>query len=229
MTSRHFFVWLALVSAMLVVSTSAQAEPPLPPRDAPDRFTPYPPPSPRNLPPPDVAYSYREPNPYPSIAWMITQLVPSPEIALGREDASRGPFRAGGEPNEAAFGLRWQLTPVLWSWGTNRRISRWRFFVVDPMARQSGSLELSTSIEYLWGHIDRALVRPGVRTYIPLAQRGEYLSASLGTSIYRYDDTLHVAYDVGAYILFGLFGVQVTIAPDHAPLAGLATFRIRYF
>jgi hypothetical protein len=111
----------------------------------------------------------------------------------------------------------------------NRRVSRWRYLVVDPLARHSGSLELSGTFEYIFGHVDRLIVRPGVRAYFPLAQRGEYLSTSLGTSIYAYDEKVHVAYEVGAYVLYGLFGVQATVAPDHGPLTAIGTFRIRYF
>ncbi len=60
-------------------------------------------------------------------------------------------------------------------------------------------------------------------------ERGEYLSASIGTSTYAYDDKMRVAYDVGAYVLYGIFGVQATIAPDNGPLMAIGTFRIRYF
>ena len=130
---------------------------------------------------------------------------------------------------EAAFGLRWQVTPLLWSWGTNRHASRWRSFVVDPLARHAGSLELTGTVEFIFGEVDRAILRPGVRAYFPVAQRGEYLSVSLGTSTYAYDEKMRVAYDVGAYVLWGLFGVQATIAPENGPLTAIGTFRIRYF
>ena len=152
----------------------------------------------------------------------MLQFLPSPEVAVGRVH----------DPNastEAAFGMRWQVTPLLWSWGTNRRVSRWRTFVVDPLARHAGSLELSGAVEYFFGNVDRAILRPGVRAYFPVAQRGEYLSVSLGTSTYVYDDKARVAYDVGAYVLYGLFGIQATIAPENGPLTAIGTFRIRYF
>ncbi len=171
---------------------------------------------------PDRGYAYATPQAYPSLAWFIVQLIPSPEVAVGRvhtPDASTA----------AAFGLRWQVTPLLWSWGTNRHASRWRTFVVDPLARHSGSLELTGTVEYFFGNVDRAIVRPGLRGYFPLVQRGEYLSMSLGTSTYAYDAKMRVAYDVGAYVLWGLFGVQATIAPENGPLTAIGTFRIRYF
>ncbi|HEY8079897.1 MAG TPA: hypothetical protein VIF62_37455, partial [Labilithrix sp.] len=120
-------------------------------------------------------------------------------------------------------------TPVLWSWGVNRRVTRWRWFVVDPLARNAGSIELNGSLEYLWGDVNRFLVRPGVRATFPLVQRGEYLSMSIGTSTYQYDDTFRVAYDAGLHILYGILGAQVTVAPGHAPLRTIGTVTIRYF
>ena len=200
-------------------------QPPKPPADP---HAPYPPPSPRELPAPEESYTFAEPQYYPSLTWTLLQFVPSPEIGGGRVHRT-GVDGVQADSTELAFGMRWQLTPVVWSWGTNRRITRWRTFVIDPIARNSGSIELNTTFEYLFGHVDRMLVRPGVRATFPLLQRGEYLSASLGTSTYAYNGTPRVAYDVGVYTLFGVFGVQVTVAPAHAPLSFIGTFRIRTF
>lgn len=217
-----FLSTLGLGLGLVVGPGSALAADPPADRAAPaDPHIPYPPPSPRVVASPDATYSYAEPQLYPTLPWTMLQFLPSPEVAVGRASEAA--------KTEAAFGLRWQITPIVWSWGTNRRISRWRFLVVDPLARHSGSLEASGTFEYIFGHIDRWIARPGVRAYFPLLQRGEYLSASIGTSIYSYDDKLRVAYDVGAYVLFGLFGIQATIAPDHGPLSAIGTFRIRYF
>ena len=185
-------------------------------------------PPPLILSPPDGSYTYASPRNLPSLGWTVTQLIPSPEVGGGRVHRT-STDGVQQDSTELAFGMRWQLTPLVYSWGTNRRITRWRAFVVDPLARNSGSIELNTSIEYLFGHIDRFLVRPGVRATFPLLQRGEYLSASLGTSTYAYNGVPRVAYDVGMYMLFGLFGVQITVAPAHAPLSFISTFRIRYF
>lgn len=182
----------------------------------------------RALSAPDGGFTYSNPQYYPSLSWAVLQLLPSPEVGGGRVYRT-DIFGVREAATELAFGLRWQLTPLLWSWGTNRRVSRWRTFVVDPLARNSGSIELNTTFEYLFGHVDRMLVRPGVRATFPLVSRGEYLSASIGTSTYSYNGIPRVAYDVGAYCLFGLFGVQVTVAPMHAPLSLIGTFRIRYF
>jgi hypothetical protein len=177
---------------------------------------------------PDDSYTYAEPQYYPSFVWIVTQLVPSPELAVGKVTHIEGT----GESHDVtttAFGLRWQLTPLVWSWGVNRHLSRWRWFVIDPLARNAGSVELNTCFEYLWGDVNRFLARPGVRATFPIIERGEYLSASIGTSIYRYDDTMRVAYDFGVHFLYGILGVQATVAPAHAPLRTIATLTVRYF
>jgi len=210
---------VGVVAASLAFVRPASAEP------ATDAPVPV---SPRIVPPPDGGYAFQGPRYRPTLAWWLTQLIPSPEVAAGNVRR----IGVDGPPEEKlllAFGLRWQVTPVLWSWGTNRNVSRWRYFVVDPLARHAGSLELNGTIEYVMGHVDRFLVRPGVRATFPLIERGEYLSGSIGTSTYAYDDTMRVAYDVGLYALFGVLGVQMTFAPSHAPLQAIGTFRIRYF
>lgn len=176
---------------------------------------------PPHIDPIDDRFTYRQPYPYVTPGWVITQLIPSPELAIG-EDATT-------KETKAAFGLRWQLTPVLWSWGVHRKISRWRFFVVDPLARMSGSLAFEETFEYIGGHVDKLLSRPGVKATFPLAQKGEYLAFSLGTSVYLYDSNPHVAHDVGLYTIWGMLGVQGTYAPDHDVMSTLITLRIRYF
>ena len=217
-----------VVAGALLAQRGVAAAADAPPKPTGDALVPYPPPSPRVIPPPEQSYTYASPQPYPSLPWMMLQLLPSPELVVGqvRETNATG---ASELTTKSAFGLRWQVTPIVWSWGVNRHVSRWRFLVVDPLARHSGSLEVPLNLEYVFGYVDRFLVRPGVRAYFPLVERGEYLSASIGTSTYAYDDKLRVAYDIGAYVLYGIFGVQATIAPDNGPLTAIGTFRIRYF
>jgi hypothetical protein len=180
-----------------------------------------------HAPQPQPELTYREVLPQPTLVWFAMQLLPSPEVAFGRQ---RHIDFAGtvDDSIKPAWGLRWQLSPLVWSFGVNRRQSRWRFFVVDPIARHSGSLELSGSFEYIGGDVNGVIVRPGARVYLPVSHRGENLSVSLGTSVYRFDG-FRVAYDVGAYVLSGFLGLQLTVAPSHAPLAAIATVRIRYF
>ncbi|HEY1691616.1 MAG TPA: hypothetical protein VGG39_05625 [Polyangiaceae bacterium] len=153
-----------------------------------------------------------------TVPWLATQLVPSPEVAYGQE--------------RARFGMRWQVTPLLYSWGIHRGLSPWRFFVAEPLVRQSGSIELFVTPEYFfygssiadgWG------VRTGLRSYFPLVSHGEYLSFSAGTSSFLFAGKWGAAYEAGVYALFGILGLQLTVTPSAPPIATIATFRIRFF
>jgi hypothetical protein len=211
--------WCVFCPALLLGERSARAEQASPPKTVIVYEAPV-----RHVPLPDESLGYHQPVLYPTLPWALLQLVPSPEVAVGRPK-TEGP---SDEPARAAFGLRWQITPLLWSFGVHPRQSRWRSFLVDPIARHSGSIELAASIEYIGGHVDRLLARPGLRVYLPIVHKGEYISVSFGTSIYDYDGA-RVAYDAGVYLLGGFVGLQVTVAPAHAPLAGIATLSLRCF
>jgi hypothetical protein len=159
-----------------------------------------------------------EPQVTVTIPWLATQLVPSPEIAAGE--------------GRARAGLRWQVTPLLYSWGIHRGLRPWRFFVAEPFVRQSGSAELFVTPEYLWygsTFADGWLFRAGVRSYFPLVEHGEYLSVSVGASAFAFAGRSAAAYEAGAYALFGVVGVQVTLSPAATPVATIATLRLRYF
>ena len=155
--------------------------------------------------------------PFPSPFWLATQLLPSPGVATG--------------DGQVGFDLRWQLTPLLYSFGVNRRVSGWRAFVVEPYVRHSGSVELFVSPELmiLAGHA-AFFARPGARVYFPVLEHGEVLSVSLALSYQRVGTRDAVAIEAGAYILFGILGFQVSCTPAQAtPGQTIATLRIRYF
>ncbi len=156
--------------------------------------------------------------PRPTLLWMAAQLAPSPEIVTGQ--------------GVARFGMRWQLTPLLWSFGVNRRVMPWRVLVVEPIVRQSGSIELYVSPEYVFygsSFGDGWLFRVGTRSYFPLLERGDYLSISVGASFYDFAARSGVAYEAGVYTLYGIVGAQVTWSPTGGPAATIATLRLRYF
>jgi hypothetical protein len=161
-----------------------------------------------------------EPDVKPTLLWVLTQIIPSPEIAVGRNGASE----------DAHFGLRWQVTPILYSFGISRQLSPWRALVVEPIVRQSGSVELFLTPEIftgsLWG---TPLLRAGIRSYFPLLAKGEELSVSLGTSYTYLAGTSGAAYEAGIYFLYGTLGFQVTYTPSPSPVTWISTFRFRYF
>jgi hypothetical protein len=161
-----------------------------------------------------------EPSPRPTFIWILTQLIPSPEVAAGK----------GSDLVETVrFGLRWQVTPILYSFGHNPRVSPWRAFVVEPIVRQSGSVELFLSPELFVGSLDTPLLRGGVRSYFPLIAKGDDLSVSLGTSYTYMNGQSGVGYELGAYVLYGTLGIQVTYSPAPSPVQWITTLRFRYF
>jgi hypothetical protein len=153
-----------------------------------------------------------------SALWVAAQLVPSPELVVG-EGVGR-------------FGLRWQVTPLLYSFGVYRTVSPWRSLVVEPLLRQSGSVELFVGPEYIFygrSFADGLLWRIGARTYLPVIESGDDLSVSIGTSYFGFADRTGVAYELGVYTLFGIVGAQVTWSPTEGPARTIATLRLRYF
>jgi hypothetical protein len=153
-----------------------------------------------------------------TFAWAATQLIPSPELAAGD----------GG----ALFGLRWQLTPFLYSFGIDRRLSPFRAFIVEPLVRTSGSIELFVSPEYL--ALDDAVARRfgfrvGVRAHFPVIERGDYLSISIGSAYVRFGERESASYQFGAYLLFGFLGIEQSFLPGLDEARWIGTLNVRFF
>ena len=132
--------------------------------------------------------------------WAVAQLIPSPLLVIGKE-------HVGG-------GMRWQLTPILYSFGITERPLR--SFLVSPIARHSGSVELHVSPEWACcarGEPSSWLLRAGLRLYLPLLERGEQLSWSLGGSYYRAAGDGGGSADLGILTFNGALGLNVTVSP----------------
>ena len=153
--------------------------------------------------------------------WLLTQAIPSPALVISLPRLAH----VGG-------GLRWQLTPLLYSFGIAER--PFRTFYVTPIARHAGSIELHASPEWAccapqgdssW------LLRAGLRVYLPLIEHGEVLSWSLGGSYYRALGHRDAGFagDLGIYTLFGVFGLHVTLSPLLAQRELVVSLNIRYF
>ena len=153
-----------------------------------------------------------------TLAWVLTQLLPSPELAVGDDGA--------------AFGVRWQVVPMLYSFGIDRRLSPFRAFVVEPLVRTSGSLELFVAPEYLF--VDDRIAsrfgfRAGLRAHFPVIDKGDYLSLSLGTAYARFGERESASYQFGAYLLFGFLGFEQSILPAFAEARFISTLNVRFF
>ncbi len=168
-------------------------------------------------PPVTDPYLAREPAIAPSVWWLVAQAVPSPELVVG----DQGP----------RFGMRWQVTPFLYSFGIHRRLSPIRTLVVEPVVRHAGSIELFLSPEWVAYRGGTTLFDVGVRATLPIFHRGEYLSASLGVAHTSFDGVSGVRYEAGVYVLFGVLGAVVSVSPtpELSPVSTALTLRVRYF
>ena len=159
----------------------------------------------------------RDIHPRLRLPWLILQALPSPGMAIGE----RGVHGT----------MSWQVTPLLYSWAMDKRLSPWRTFVVEPLVRQSGSVELFLSPEYLgrgqaeynWGF------RAGVRAYFPITERGDGLSWSLGASAIWFLDEPGASFDAGIYTLFGSLGLLVSVSPWLSDNLVQTSLRVRFF
>lgn len=151
--------------------------------------------------------------------WTAAQLIPSPLLVLG----SAGP----------QGGVRWQITPFLYSFGVAARPVR--AFVVEPIARHTGAVELYFSPEWACcAAQDKPswLARAGARVYLPLVLSGESASISLGGSYafsHRGETVAGIAGEIGLYTLSSMLGLTLTIAPRLTGRELIAAIALHYF
>jgi hypothetical protein len=148
--------------------------------------------------------------------WIFTQLIPSP-LYVATSD------RVGG-------GVRWQVTPLVYSFGVAAKPVR--AFVIEPVARHSGAVELYVSPEWACcapGDGTSWIARGGARLYLPLVGRGEALTGSLGGSYYRASDGSGASVEMGVHMLFSMLGLTVTVSPRLTGREVIGALHIRYF
>jgi hypothetical protein len=66
------------------------------------------------------------------IYWGIMQLIPSPTFFNDGNDVN----------NRIRFGFKWNITPVNFSFRTNKFVSPVQFFIINPVRRFTGSAEI---------------------------------------------------------------------------------------
>ena len=140
--------------------------------------------------------------------WTLFQAIPSPML-----------FEDNNNNNATVkFGLQWQVTPVLYSFNSNKYVSHFNFFFINPVKRFSGSVELFFQPEYVPGgfkysDLNRFMFKSGARLNLPVFHKGEYLSFSLGGGYY-YNKTTSgelidgMTYEAGVYSFFGMLGLK---------------------
>lgn len=166
----------------------------------------------------DAANEATPPDVHPTLVWTVLQLVPSPE------------WVSGGA--HGYYGMRWQVTPILYSFGINHKLSPWRSLVAEPTVRHSGSMELFVAPEYITKSgtfAEHWLFRGGLRSYFPLLAKGEYLSTSIAASLLHFDHRIGTAWSAGLYTLFGFVGAEVTYCPTPGLRSTTLTLSLRMF
>jgi hypothetical protein len=140
--------------------------------------------------------------------WTILQSVPSITYFEDKDENN----------SSLEFGLQWQLIPLSYSFNSNRYVSPVQLFFIKPSERFSGSVELFFQPEYITGDFEYAdlkkfMFKTGSRVIIPIAQKGEYLSFSLGMGYYRQQTRVDkvrdgMTYEAVVYFLFGMMGLK---------------------
>jgi len=144
------------------------------------------------------------------VSWALFQAVPSPVLYND----------SGGAERALRAGLRWQIIPVNYSFSANRFVSKAQFFIINPVRRFAGSMELFLQPEVVLTEFDhsrlkRFWVSAGFRVIIPVVNYGELLSGSLGIKA-----NLQGAQQGGAenffgleagFYLYGMLGVQANL------------------
>jgi len=142
------------------------------------------------------------PNASKALVWSSLQLAPS--------------FTWTTFPSATHFAFEWEAAPVLYSFGLNRLASPWKFFVATPVARYTGSIEAVISAQVF-------TTKPGashfgysaqILGHIPVVERGEYLSVSIGSARYHTNGQYNDFLVGGLSTLFGMLHGTVKYAPS---------------
>lgn len=140
--------------------------------------------------------------------WGLLQTAPSVTFFEDRNESN----------SRLKFGLQWQITPLSYSFNSNKYVSKFNFFFIRPVKRFSGSVEFFIEPEFIPGgfkysDLKKFMFKSGGRVVLPLWQKGEYLSFSLGTG-YNYQKKNSgevkngMTYEAGLYSFFGLLGIK---------------------
>lgn len=140
-------------------------------------------------------------------SWTLFQTIPSPTFYQDRNETSA----------RLQFGFRWHVIPVNYSFNANKLVSPVQFFIVNPVRRFGGSIELVAEPEwatagYQYSDLQRFNLATGARGFIPLIEYGEYLCFSLAGkyNIRKNKQDVNNNYysaEAGIYTLFGIAGL----------------------
>jgi hypothetical protein len=140
--------------------------------------------------------------------WTILQSIPSVTYFEDRDENN----------SSVKFGFQWQVTPLSYSFNSNKYVSPFQFFFTRPSSRFSGSVEIFFQPEFVIGgfkyaDLKRYMFKSGSRLILPVAQQGEYLSFSVGAGYYYQKSNSNkisdgITYEAAVYSFFGMLGLK---------------------
>jgi len=144
------------------------------------------------------------------VEWTLLQLLPSPTLFQDSD----------GKNARVQFGFQWHFIPINISFNPNKYVSPVQSFFIYPARRFSGSAEIFVQPELATASFSYAKLRvlgisAGPRIIIPVFEKGENLSISLGGK-YTYRKNFGTGNDHyygvegGLYMFGGMFGLQYT-------------------
>lgn len=162
------------------------------------------------------------------LSWAILQSLPVPVYT----------HDANGTDGRLQFGVRWNITPINISFNANKYVSDVQFFMVNPVRRFTGSIELFLQPEWATAgfqnaEMDRFGLGIGSRVFIPVKNYGETFAASVGGKFtYRNSEVLnkdgYFGLEAGFYALYGIFGLQFNYNFDERSRYNIG-FYFKYF
>jgi len=139
--------------------------------------------------------------------WTLFQTIPSPAFYQDRDESD----------SRLQFGFRWHITPINYSFNANKLVTPVQFFLVNPVRRYGGSVEILAEPEwatsgYQYSDLQRFNLAAGVRAFIPAIEYGEYLCFSIAGkyNIRKNKQDVSSNYysaEAGLYTLFGIAGI----------------------
>jgi hypothetical protein len=142
--------------------------------------------------------------------WLLLQAIPSPAFVSDANDNNA----------RIQFSLRWQITPINFSFKTNKFVSPVQFFMINPVRRVTGSAELFIQPEiatsgFEYSGFENFGLNTGTRVVIPVQEMGENISMSLGGKYTFRKNAItgengYPGVEAGVYFFGGIIGVQFT-------------------
>ena len=127
------------------------------------------------------------------------------------------------------MGLEWEATPLLYSWGINKKVSPWYSFIVVPTARFSGSLEWNVAVQAYSGQVGRSHFgySTHLMAHVPLSDMGELLGMNLGVGAFGSPDGIRLFKVVGLSSAFGMLHLNVKHADR--PTTWITSLEVRIY